>query len=546
MSSNTWGFGLKQRQTQHALNLDATLVAAGDDAQQMVAAMRDRYPMMADIDGTPNAHLVIFDLTTAGAVSQHKGPTRYRLAVEGVEASLPSLAAKPIHVTAGYDGHFERGKTPKAIGTMIGGVGIENDDKTVTIRAVASLWADDFPHEVEAIASKRDIMGASYEIMYPVTAAKREGSVVEISSWVFSGAAILKKASAAHPESQLLVASVMDEDDLERLVAEPLDTDERNDLPDSDFALIQERNGRKVRRFPINDEAHRKNAWARIDQAKDMTDAERAATRDRIMNRAKKEGDAWAKPYHKADGKWTKTAGGRAQMKFPGIPEELHASVESLIAAALKASSDVQKMGELEKQAAKAQSDLKASQELLDNERAAAKKALETAQAAAAQAKDAYEAKVAEMGGKLAACDQKMKEGETAATKAAQDAAAKVADLEAKLAEAEAKISAIEAEKAAAELAAKASAELEKLAADHGFDAKDKKVQAEKLPIITKMLSGQAISIDEAKSLTAGGKVATPAPKKTVPLFAGNGDGEPDPAKVIGQFSVLRRLTATK
>jgi hypothetical protein len=526
--------------------LGATLVAAGDDARQMLDAMRERYPMMADIDGTPNAHLVIFDLTTAGAVSQHKGPSRYRLAVEGVEASLPSLAAKPIHVTAQLDGHFERGKKPKAIGTMIGGVALENADQTVTIRAVASLWSDDFPGEVDDIVAKREIMGASYEIMYPVSAAKRvDGNVVEISSWVFSGAAILKKASAAHPESQLLVASVMDEDDLERLVAEPLDTEERNDLLDSDFALIQERNGRKVRRFPLNDEAHRR-VWARVDQAKDMTDAERAATRDSIMNRAKLAGDAWAKPYYKANGTWVKTAGGRAQMKFPGIPEELHASVDSIVAAALKASSDVQKMADLEKQIAAMKSELTASQALIDTERKAATKSLETAQAEAKTAKDGFEAQIAELTGKVTAMDKKMKDDESASKAKAQEAEAKIADLEAKLAEAEAKIAAIEAEKAAAELAAKASAELDKLAAEHGFDAKDKKVQGEKLPIITKMLSGQAVSIDEAKSLTAGGKVVVPAPKKPVPLFAGNGDGEPDPAKVIGQFSVLRRLTATK
>jgi hypothetical protein len=59
-------------------------------------------------------------------------------------------------------------------------------------------------------------------------------------------------------------------------LAKTLDTKERNELPDSDFALIQHENGKKIRRFPINDCAHARNALARLPVAKDLSDEERA------------------------------------------------------------------------------------------------------------------------------------------------------------------------------------------------------------------------------------------------------------------------------
>jgi len=69
--------------------------------------------------------------------------------------------------------------------------------------------------------------------------------------------------------------------------AKKLTTEQRNALPDSDFALIQERDGKKIRRFPINDEAHVRNALARLPQAKDISEEERKSALDKILKRAK-------------------------------------------------------------------------------------------------------------------------------------------------------------------------------------------------------------------------------------------------------------------
>ena len=69
--------------------------------------------------------------------------------------------------------------------------------------------------------------------------------------------------------------------------AAKLTTEQRNALPDSDFALIQEKDGKKVRRFPINDEAHVRNALARLPQAKDITEEEKKSALAKILKKAK-------------------------------------------------------------------------------------------------------------------------------------------------------------------------------------------------------------------------------------------------------------------
>jgi hypothetical protein len=69
--------------------------------------------------------------------------------------------------------------------------------------------------------------------------------------------------------------------------AKKLTTEQRNALPDEDFALIQERDGKKVRRFPINDEAHVRNALTRLPQAKDITEDEKKSALAKILKKAK-------------------------------------------------------------------------------------------------------------------------------------------------------------------------------------------------------------------------------------------------------------------
>ena len=63
-----------------------------------------------------------------------------------------------------------------------------------------------------------------------------------------------------------------------------LTEDERDALADSQFAFPKER------KMPIEDASHVRNAVARFDQVKDVTDAERDAAWKRILRAAKKFG----------------------------------------------------------------------------------------------------------------------------------------------------------------------------------------------------------------------------------------------------------------
>ena len=61
-----------------------------------------------------------------------------------------------------------------------------------------------------------------------------------------------------------------------------LDAAERNEMPDSAYAFP------RLRKEPLNDASHVRNAISRFDQVKDATDAERREAFDRIRKAARK------------------------------------------------------------------------------------------------------------------------------------------------------------------------------------------------------------------------------------------------------------------
>jgi hypothetical protein len=61
-----------------------------------------------------------------------------------------------------------------------------------------------------------------------------------------------------------------------------LDAAERNELPDSAYAFP------RLRKEPLNDASHVRNAIARFDQVKDASDAERREAFDRIRKAARR------------------------------------------------------------------------------------------------------------------------------------------------------------------------------------------------------------------------------------------------------------------
>lgn len=562
-------------------SLAAAKVTTGDDAdaQALMAELCDKNPLLASIKDSPNTHLIMLDLTSIGKPSRHQGQFHYQLAKSGIKSAIASLISKPIHVTAGLDGHFTAGKDPVAIGAFLGGVVIDQPDGSWLLRAIGTLWDDDFPETVKDIQEKKAELGASYEIAYLAASASRlTDKVIEIGKYEFSGGAILLKTAAAHQETALLMASkdsskareiisesirlhekhmgdpttataksqkdlmdmlkqaktalgsvlmasedttmtfdVPDEEQYPRLLAylrggtsftqaDTLSYKERSGLSDSDFALIQTVDDRKIRRFPIHDEAHRKNAWARLPQAKNLSDAERSEVRNKVINKAKSAGDDWAKDYKKSGGEWTKgtpTKGG-ASMKFKGIPEELEAVVEALLSTTTK-----EAVQAFEAKIAAAEPD---SDDMPPAMKKKMKMAVDAAVAAAAAPLTAeverlkpFEAKTAELTAAL--------EVSKTAHETAQTALDKIAGEQ------------------------KMAATLTALKADYGLtDAQLK--EDKRAPLVAKLAAGkEPLSVEEWKQLMTGAQV--PGSGQRVPLFAGGGDPgaqAPDPEAIKKNF----------
>lgn len=508
----------------------AAAVVVDDEsaAAQMMADLRENNPLIAALIGTPNFHPIIFDLTTIGRPSQHLGAMKYQLSPKKLDAALLTLIAKPVHVTKKFDAHVDAGMAPVAVGSFLGAMPVANPDGTLTVRAIATLWSEDFPELVKDIEAKRLLLGSSYELSYVAATANRiSPNVLEIEDYVFSGAALLFKGSAAHPETQILLASqveehtfdVFDEDDLAPLLAwlrgattmlqaKTLTYKERGALKDSDFALIQADGDRKIRRFPIQDEAHRKNAWARLSQAKNLSDAERTQVANKIMSRAKSSGDAWAKDYKKSGGQWTKTTKGGSSMstKYTGIPEELQATVDQLIATAI---AEFQKAHGGKPLAANAgEPDV----DLADAAKVKAYVLALTARAATAETRNVE-------------LENKVKELEAAKLKVETDLTAAKTELETAQAEIVKRDVAAELEKVWATLKA-----------TYGLTDDHRKGRE---PLLTKLAEKkEPLTLAEYQQLIAGGTVGT------VPLRAGAGD--PGAREPIDKEAVARAFPAVK
>jgi myosin heavy subunit len=85
------------------------------------------------------------------------------------------------------------------------------------------------------------------------------------------------EASSQQSESQ----EASNEENIQRAEARALTYKKRSELPTSSFALVQRKDGKALRRFPIHDLAHARNALQRLPQTKDLSDEERAQVKRR-------------------------------------------------------------------------------------------------------------------------------------------------------------------------------------------------------------------------------------------------------------------------
>ncbi|MFA6006068.1 MAG: hypothetical protein WC775_06345 [Patescibacteria group bacterium] len=129
---------------------------------------------------------------------------------ETVEASLWQLTNMPVHVNSELSGHAEKtdeGKKYTSVGTILGAKMTDVDGET-WVDVLCGLWENDYPEEVASISSKKDELGMSIEMFFePETIEAVDFNMLKVGEAAFKGLAILQKARAAFPQTQLLVAS---------------------------------------------------------------------------------------------------------------------------------------------------------------------------------------------------------------------------------------------------------------------------------------------------------------------------------------------------
>lgn len=109
------------------------------------------------------------------------------------EAALPSLLGMAVGVASTWRDHDARRK----IGVFTGGEVIGTD-----LRVQGFLYAKDFPREVAHIRARRHVLGMSFEIS-EVDVEDPNAEVWVLRHFVFTGAAILERASAAYEQTSI-------------------------------------------------------------------------------------------------------------------------------------------------------------------------------------------------------------------------------------------------------------------------------------------------------------------------------------------------------
>ena len=169
-------------------------------------------------------------------------------------------------------------------------------------------------------------LGASWEMnIYVVDSEKKEDGSIVLKDFIMNGwGLILSDTQPAENRTKgtvQLAASVNEgidqafwdrhlhvlQAELEmELVGKALTYEERQALPDSDFALIRhvkdsEGNDIKERHFPIDDESRRKVVLSFLKKSKQFTGEEKIAIFKKALAKGKKEGDKWVTKYDSWD-----------------------------------------------------------------------------------------------------------------------------------------------------------------------------------------------------------------------------------------------------
>lgn len=166
---------------------------------------------MPDVAGHPNRLPFRGVLTLVGVASQRppSGARGHRVLLTrtATEAALPSLLGMALDYAPSLDGHDARRKI--GIITAADVVPMPQSKTRVSTGQIAVsgyLFAHDFPDVVKEIQTRpAGTLGMSYEIAN-VTVPNQETPIWAVTSFTFTGAALLRRDKAAYPQTWISLA----------------------------------------------------------------------------------------------------------------------------------------------------------------------------------------------------------------------------------------------------------------------------------------------------------------------------------------------------
>src|SRR5579863_2292168 len=167
---------------------------------------------LPEVAGHPNRLPFPGILTLVGVASQRppSGARGHRVMLtrEATEAALPSLLGMALDYAPALAAHDVRRKigiiTDAEIVPMPQS---RTSGKTGQISVAGYVFAHDFPDVVDAIRAQADgSLGMSYEIAN-ASVPRQDASIWAVTSFTFTGAAVLCRNKAAYPQTWIQIAT---------------------------------------------------------------------------------------------------------------------------------------------------------------------------------------------------------------------------------------------------------------------------------------------------------------------------------------------------
>jgi hypothetical protein len=163
---------------------------------------------MPEVEGHPNRLPFRGVLTLVGIASRRapSGARKHRVMLtrKATEAALPSLLGMALDYAPALNAHDRRRKIGVITEAEIVPLKAGSSDPAAQITVNGFLYAHDFPDVVDELRAGHGTLGMSYEITDAIVISP-SSPIWTVTAFTFTGAAVLRRDSAAYPETWIAV-----------------------------------------------------------------------------------------------------------------------------------------------------------------------------------------------------------------------------------------------------------------------------------------------------------------------------------------------------